>query len=350
MPFDAEQHLRRPPVVVPLCAAAALAILIAADESIVRLHLSINWSGSLNALEHFGSAWGNFILTTAALVISLLSDRVSLRHLIVALPLQAVVVHLLKWSAGRVRPCDAADALLFDPFSPIHDSWPSGHASLAWTIALVFVIRRSRAASIWVAAAHFICWARLHTGAHFPSDLFAGAMVGWIAARGAGDATAEWISTGDRQALRAVRALQWRQWALWCAALMAPMVAALALGSRVAPVSAEAARAEVAALYRSYLGREADAPGLEAYAAQRIAGLPLLAVARDILDSDESRRRLALIEPRERIAVIYDLLLHRAPTAEEVSRDTPLVENLTRRRSGLTLLILRLTWQRAAEC
>lgn len=349
MRFAAEQLLARAPWLAPLLATAALAILLAADEAIVRLYFSINWSWRFNELEHLGSAWGNLLLPAAALASSVLFDRSALRHLVAAIPLQAAAVHLLKWGAGRVRPCDGADGLLFAPLSPLHDSWPSGHASLAWAIAFVFLIRGSRAAVIWVAAALFICWARLHTGAHFSSDLFAGAMVGWIAARGTDDAAEEWIATGGWRALGAVHAARWRHWALWSAALIAPMLAALALGGRVSPVSGEAARAEIAALYESYLGREPDAPGLEAYASQRLAGLPLLAVASDILDSDESRRRLATLEPTERIAVLYDLLLHRAPTDEEFARDVPLAADLSRRRSRLTLLILRLTWQRAAE-
>lgn len=334
---------------LPVAAALILSACLLADSAFTRALLAVNWPAWLGDFEHAGSAWANRILPAAALLVALLSDRAALRWLIVALPLQAAATHALKFLVGRVRPADACDSIFFEPFSSIHDGWPSGHAALAWTIALIFARRGSAATLPWALAATFVCWARLHTFAHFPSDLLAGAMVGWLATEAAALAFPRWI--GDTAAAATTRRphLDPRllHAALWLAALLAPAGVAVALGAGVSRIDRDAARTEVAALYERYLGRPPDEPGLAAYASQRLAGLPLVAVARDILDSDESRSRLAPLTPNERVAQTYRLLLARDPTPEELARDAPLVADLSRRRGRLTHLLMRLTWGEA---
>ncbi len=341
---DAGTSLRLNRLAAPLLATAVLSLLLLTDGALVRWHASINWPWCLSELEHFGSAWCNRIVPYAALLVGLIFNRRALRQLVFALPLQAIVTHLLKWFIGRVRPIHGDAPLLFSPFSAVHEAFPSGHASLVWTVAFVFAYQNSRSTALWFVVALFICWARLQTNAHFPSDLFAGAIIGWMVALFTGQALAKWIETGEFASLRATPSMHWRELILWWMALAAPIGVAVALGQH--PVSSDpaAARQHVAALYRDYLGREPDEPGLQAYTRQRLDGQPLLAIARDMLDSDEFRRRLRDLEPPQRVALLYELLVHREPTAEEVARDVPLIEDLSRQRSRLPLLIMRLTW------
>lgn len=331
---------------LPAAATLLLSAFFLADSPFTRTLLAINWPAWLSAVEHFGSEWANRVLPAAALLVALLLDRAALRWLIAALPLQAVVVHALKFAVGRVRPADACDSNFFDPFSPIHDGWPSGHAALAWTIAIVFARRGSHTTLLWAVAAMYVCWARLHTFAHLPSDLLAGAIAGWLATEAAALALPRWIDPSAAADGRPASARRPRAAALWLAALLAPPAVALALGRTVSPVDQAAARAEITNLYARYLDRSPDEPGLAAYAAQRVAGLPLVAIARDILDSDESRARLAPLTTEQRLREVYRLLLDREPTAAETARDAPLVADLTRRRGRLTLLLMRLTWGR----
>jgi len=341
---SASQSRYRGAFIAPLIATAALGLSLIADEAIIRMHVHVNWPWWLNDLEHVGSAWANRILSPVALLIALLIHRPALRHLILALPAQALLTHLLKFAVGRVRPADASESLLFAPFSWIHDGWPSGHSSLAWTIVFAFALRGSRTTVLWIALALYICWARLHTHSHFPSDLVAGAMVGWIAALTTDQLFHRWIKAGELgQPPRRQRG-PWRLTALWLAAVVAPMIAAMTIGRRAPTASDEAARGEITTLYEIYLGREPDVPGLSAYVSQRTAGLPLIAIGRDILDSDESRRRLADHTAPQRVGILYDLLLHRPPSPAELERDVALVTDLSRRRGRLTLLIMRLTW------
>ncbi len=67
-----------------------------------------------------------------------------------------------------------------DPASLNHsNSFPSGHAMLFFALSVPLWMRSrwlGAAATIWTLLA--ICWALVHLGYHWPSDIFAGAVVG----------------------------------------------------------------------------------------------------------------------------------------------------------------------------
>lgn len=90
----------------------------------------------------------------------------------------------LKLAVGRVRPADSAhETDQFQPFSG-HDSFPSGHATLAFATAAAL---DCETASRWVPRvayplAGLVCWSRVHDDRHWTSDVVAGAALGlWIA-------------------------------------------------------------------------------------------------------------------------------------------------------------------------
>ena len=92
---------------------------------------------------------------------------------------------LLKEVAGRPRPYQSptdSDDLL--PFSG-HDSFPSGHAAVAFALAGA-ISRESPARWVpWVAypVAALVGWSRVHDDRHWASDVVAGAGIGFWAAR-----------------------------------------------------------------------------------------------------------------------------------------------------------------------
>ncbi|GEM_PF-6267277 len=331
--------------IAPVVATIVLAMLLLTDAAAIRWHVSVDWPWWLNDLEHLGSAWCNRILPYLALLVALIFNRCAMRQLIVALPMQMFLAHAIKWIVGRVRPVHGDHSMLFAPFSSVHESFPSGHSALVWTIAFAFAYQKSRSTALWVAAALFVCWARLHTYAHFPSDLFAGAMVGWVITFTSGKTLRPWIESGRLADLRDVAAFPRRLTCLWLIAIAAPIGMAMWLGHQPLVDDEATARERIGVLYEDYLGRDADAPGLTAYASQRLDGLPLLAIARDLLDSDEFRKTLRELTPEQRVDRMYQLLLHRKPTADEMAHDVPLVEGLSRQKSRLPLLVMRLTWR-----
>jgi undecaprenyl-diphosphatase len=103
---------------------------------------------------------------------------------------QATLVWALKAAFGRVRPWIALD--LAAPLGAPHDpSFPSGHAAgsfcvaafLALALPVAWSSARGRArVVVWlvVALAVLIALSRVYLGAHFPSDVVAGALLGTL--------------------------------------------------------------------------------------------------------------------------------------------------------------------------
>jgi membrane-associated phospholipid phosphatase len=109
---------------------------------------------------------------------------------------QAVLVWTLKAAFGRLRPWIALG--LPDPFGAPHDpSFPSGHAAGGFCVAAFLALalpvawpesrRRARVVAALVAGlAAFIALSRVYLGAHFPSDVVAGAALGVVVGAVAG--------------------------------------------------------------------------------------------------------------------------------------------------------------------
>ena len=106
----------------------------------------------------------------------------------------AIVDVAMKMTTRRLRPSDIAPNGNFSDtffnshkgFSGTSTSFPSGHAAAAFSIATVFAHRYRQHRWIpWVAygVASTIGFSRLTTQAHFPSDVFLGAALGYSIAR-----------------------------------------------------------------------------------------------------------------------------------------------------------------------
>jgi len=135
-----------------------------------------------------------------------------------AIATAGICTFALKEVVGRKRPDESpGDAAALDPFSG-HDSFPSGHATLAFAAATTLDRETS---SRWVPAigyplAGFVAWSRIHDRRHWPSDVVAGAAIGfgvaWKAEDAlhprAGGATARLELDAGDGALAAVR-LRW---------------------------------------------------------------------------------------------------------------------------------------------
>lgn len=96
-----------------------------------------------------------------------------------------MVVHVLKRTVARPRPCDAwgrplALVELPDPFS-----FPSGHAAAAFAVAVPIAISWAWLAPLALGLAMVVAASRVTLKVHHASDVFAGAALGIGAALGA---------------------------------------------------------------------------------------------------------------------------------------------------------------------
>jgi undecaprenyl-diphosphatase len=152
------------------------------------------WAPVMIGFTILGAGW------TALLLVPLLwhaKTRPFAVPLALAVLATAVLVWAIKAAVGRVRPWIALG--LPAPISRPHDgSFPSGHAAgsfcvavfLALTIPVVWKGSRTSArvlAALALVIAALIGLSRVYLGAHFPSDVAAGALLGaLIGAAGAG--------------------------------------------------------------------------------------------------------------------------------------------------------------------
>ncbi|MFG0328405.1 MAG: phosphatase PAP2 family protein [Phycisphaerales bacterium] len=316
---------------------ALLAALIPFDTEILRWYRGFDPPAWAWPLEQFASGSFQIWFISLALVAVVLSGRQFAVAGVAGLGIETAMVHGMKFVAGRVRPCHAGDWRLFLGPGDGHSGYPSGHAAMVWFAAFLLAHRYPMVRWPAFAAAGVVSWARLHAGAHFPTDIVAGAAVGWIVSRlalsfGKVVVSHEWAPMRLRLRLTA-------------AGVAAVLVPAIGWGlASPSPPHLDRSVCELAIRqsYQSILGREPDAPGLASYLEQLGRDHLVIRSNRDIALSTEFFRLIENEPPARRVDTVYERVLDRPPTASERVAAAPLLASNERLRPGLTALIQRL--------
>jgi len=132
---------------------------------------------NIESLAWMLSKPGNIAFLTLGYLILLLTairsrSWVDVRLALTTLVLVTIVVHLFKFVCGDwlVRPSG-------------HDGgFPSGHAAASFALAFLLSARYPKLTAFWYLFAVGIAWSRVELNAHYPYQVFGGAVIGYCLA------------------------------------------------------------------------------------------------------------------------------------------------------------------------
>ncbi len=102
----------------------------------------------------------------------------------ISMALCFIVINLtLKPLIGRERPFTYLDLRLLIS-APTDYSFPSGHSGILMAVAASLFYSKARYRQLAIVVALIVAFSRLYLYVHFPSDVIAGAMIGWVAGYG----------------------------------------------------------------------------------------------------------------------------------------------------------------------
>ena len=132
----------------------------------------------ITSLSDYGWFW---ILIIIVLLINKKTRKAGLIAL-VSFVLCALVVNVfMKPLFMRIRPYDLVDHLIYIGEKPWDYSFPSGHTSAAFSVALICFWQLDKKYSwIFMLIAALIGFSRLYLGVHYPSDVLGGFLVAFV--------------------------------------------------------------------------------------------------------------------------------------------------------------------------
>ncbi|GIP38890.1 phosphatase PAP2 family protein [Paenibacillus sp. J31TS4] len=136
----------------------------------------------LTLVTHLGGAVFTIVLTLGLALLAPEPWRgIGLKSL-TALAASHVPVAVLKKRYPRLRPHQALPEVVTGRRPLIDPSFPSGHSTAVFAIAVTFSLHLPGYAPLFLLAAAAVALSRIYLGLHYPSDTLAGASLGTLAA------------------------------------------------------------------------------------------------------------------------------------------------------------------------
>jgi undecaprenyl-diphosphatase len=132
-------------------------------------------------LTYLGSHFAVVLFILLSFIIT--KQRKFFRRLLLLYGIQSAIVYSLKFLIQRERPFhflqEMASKLSKGPGEILDPSFPSAHAAFSFMMATLLALWFPRYRIIFFIAAGFIGWTRIYLGLHFPTDVMAGALLGY---------------------------------------------------------------------------------------------------------------------------------------------------------------------------
>jgi membrane-associated phospholipid phosphatase len=143
----------------------------------------------MNGVTMLGEGW---LIGAVALVMAWIAHRVGRRDLVraglVAVPAliaSGLIARVFKILVGRARPGAVAEGFghWAPSFSAAYNSFPSGHATSAFTMAAILAVVAPRWRAVFYVVAAVVGFSRVAVDAHYLSDVVGGGLLGWATGR-----------------------------------------------------------------------------------------------------------------------------------------------------------------------
>jgi undecaprenyl-diphosphatase len=131
-------------------------------------------------LTYLGSHFAVIFLIILSWILT--KQRKILRRLLLLYGVQSVVIYGLKFLVKRERPLfflEMSSKLSKGPGEILDPSFPSAHAAFSFMMATLLALWFPRYRIIFFIVAGFIGWTRIYLGLHYPTDVIAGAILGY---------------------------------------------------------------------------------------------------------------------------------------------------------------------------
>ena len=131
-------------------------------------------------ITYLGSHFAVILFIILSWIIT--KQRKVLRRLVLLYAIQSAVIYSLKFLIQRQRPflfLKMASKLSKGPGEILDPSFPSAHAAFSFMMATLLALWFPRYRIIFFIVAGFIGWTRIYLGVHYPTDVIAGALLGY---------------------------------------------------------------------------------------------------------------------------------------------------------------------------